>query len=118
MGDASDGYPGVPGVGEKTAVDLMSRVGSLDTLYDRLSEVGKPALLKKLVEHRSLAYLSRELATLRRDLDLGVSLDELRVAPVRRDELLAFARHWEVRRLEQVAQELGVADEEAGAPAP
>ena len=118
MGDASDGYPGVKGIGEKTAVELLSTFGSLDALYDRLAEVKKPALLKKLTENRALAYLSRELATLRRDLDLGVSLDELAVAPVRRDELLAFARHWEVRRLEQVAAELGVSDGEAGAPAP
>ena len=118
MGDASDGYPGVPGVGEKTAVELMSRFGSLDALYDHLAEVAKPALSKKLSEHKALAYLSRELATLRRDLDLGVSLDELAMAPVRRDELLAFARHWEVRRLEQVAAELGVSEGEAGAPAP
>lgn len=118
MGDASDGFPGVPGVGEKTAVDLLSRFGSLDTLYDRLGEITKPALLKKLTEHKALAYLSRELATLRQDLDLGCSLEDLAVAPVRRDELLAFARHWEVRRLEQVAQELGVADGDAGTPAP
>ena len=118
MGDASDGYPGVPGVGEKTAVELMSQFGSLDALYDRLAEVKKPALLRKLTEHKALAYLSRELATLHRDLDLGVSLEQLAVAPVRRDELLAFARQWEVRRLEQVAQELGVGEGEVGAPAP
>jgi DNA polymerase-1 len=118
MGDASDGYPGVPGIGEKTAVELLSTFGSLDDLYARLAEVKKPALLKKLTEHRALAFISRDLATLRRDLDLGVSLDELAVAPVRRDELLEFARRWEVRRLEQVAADLGVADRDAGAPAP
>ena len=118
MGDASDGYPGVPGVGEKTAVELLTAFGSLDALYDRLAEVKKPALLKKLTENKGLAFLSRELATLRRDLALGVTLDELAVAPVRRDELLAFARHWQVRRLEQVANDLGVADGDAGMPAP
>src|SRR5262249_43047352 len=62
--------------------------------------------------------LSRELATVRADLDLGLTLDELAVAPIRRDELLAFAKRWEIRRLEQVANELGVAEAEAGAPAP
>ena len=118
MGDASDGYPGVPGVGEKTAVELLANFGSLDALYDRLAEVKKPALLKKLTENKGLAYLSRELATLRRDLELGVSLEELAVAPVRRDELLTFAKHWQVRRLEQVANDLGVGDGAEGAPAP
>ncbi len=118
MGDASDGYPGVPGVGEKTAVELMGTFGDLDTLYDRLAEVKKPALLKKLTENKALAYLSRDLATVRRDLDLGLTLDDLAVAPVRRDELLTFAKRWEVRRLENIANEFGVSEAEAGAPAP
>src|SRR5207342_2243685 len=56
--------------------------------------------------------------TVRADLDLGLTLEQLAVAPIRRDELLAFAKRWEVRRLEQVANELGVADADAGAPAP
>jgi DNA polymerase-1 len=118
MGDASDGYPGVPGVGEKTAVELLTTYRSLDDLYAHLDDVKKPALQKKLREHRDLAYLSRDLATVRQDLDLGLRLDELAVGPVRRDELLAFAKRWELRRLEQVANELGVPDAEAGAPPP
>jgi DNA polymerase-1 len=118
MGDATDGYPGVPGVGEKTAVELLTTFGSVDEMYERLDEIKKPALLKKLSEHKALAYLSRELATVRRDLDLGLTLDDLAVAPVRRGELLEFAKRWEVRRLEQVANDMGVADRDAGAPVP
>ena len=118
MGDATDGYPGVPGVGEKTAVELLNRFGSVDEMYERLDEIQKPGLLKKLSENKALAYLSRELATVRRDLDLGLTLDDLAVAPVRRDELLEFAKRWEVRRLEQVANDMGVAESEAGAPVP
>jgi DNA polymerase-1 len=118
MGDATDGYPGVPGVGEKTAVELLTTFGSVDAMYTRLGEIRKPALLKKLAEHKALAYLSRELATVRRDLDLGLTLDDLAVAPIRRDALLEFAKRWEVRRLETIANELGVADAEAGAPVP
>ncbi len=116
MGDASDNIPGVPGVGEKTAVELMREFGSLETLYARLAEVKKPALRKKLEEHRELAFLSRELATVHGDLDIGLTLDDLPVAPIRRDELLAFARRWEIRRLEAVAGEQGVTTAEAGAP--
>jgi DNA polymerase-1 len=118
MGDASDGYPGVPGVGQKTAVELMRAHESLDALYEHLDKVKKPSLQKRLRENRALAYLSRELATVRRDLDLGLSLDDLAAGAIRRDELLAFAKRWEVRRLEQVAKELGVADADAGAPPP
>jgi len=118
MGDASDNIPGVPGVGEKTAVELMRQFGSLDALYERLAEVKKPALKAKLEEHRDLAFLSRELATVRADLDLSCGWDDLRCAPIRREALLEFARRWEIRRLENVAENLGVADSEAGAPAP
>jgi DNA polymerase-1 len=116
MGDSSDNIPGVPGVGEKTAVELMRRFGSLETLYERLAEVTRPALKQKLETHRELAFLSRDLATVRADLDLGIELDGLPVAPVRRDELLAFARRWEIRRLETVAGELGLGGEDLGAP--
>ncbi len=116
MGDSSDNIPGVPGVGEKTAVELMRRFGSLEELYRQIAEVKKPALKQKLEVHRDLAFLSRDLATLRADLDLGLTLDALPVAPIRRDELLAFARRWEIRRLETVADDQGVAAAEAGAP--
>ncbi|MFM7232764.1 MAG: DNA polymerase I [bacterium] len=116
MGDASDGYPGVPGIGEKTAVELLREHGSLDALYDHLDAVKKPALNKKLRENKALAYLSRELATVQRDLDLGLTLDDLPVAPVRRDDLLAFARQWEVQRLAKLAESEGVGAAEAGAP--
>jgi DNA polymerase-1 len=117
MGDSSDNIPGVPGVGEKTAVELMKTFGTLDAIYDRIEEIKKPALKRKLGENKALAYLSRELATVRADLDLGVPLADLRKAPIRRDALDAFAKHWEIRRLERLAAEDGVGDEDAGAPA-
>jgi DNA polymerase-1 len=104
MGDSVDNIPGVPGVGEKTAVELVARFGSLEDLYARIGEVSKPALGKRLVEHRDLAFLSRDLATVHGDLDLG-PVDALRVAPIQREALLAFAKRWELRRLEAVAGE-------------
>ncbi len=118
MGDASDGFPGVPGIGEKTAVELLRAYGSLDAIYEHLADLKKPALVRKLTEHRALAYVSRDLATVRRDLDLGLSIESLQVAPVRKDELLAFAQHWQVQRLAKLAESEGVSGEAAGAPAP
>ncbi|HEY6866576.1 MAG TPA: 5'-3' exonuclease H3TH domain-containing protein, partial [Candidatus Eisenbacteria bacterium] len=76
MGDTSDNIPGVPGVGEKTAVELMRRFGSLEALYARLDEVDKPALRARLEAHREQAFLSRELATVRQDLDLPYGWEE------------------------------------------
>jgi DNA polymerase-1 len=118
MGDASDNIPGVPGVGEKTAKELMRQFGSLDELYARLAEVKKPALKAKLEANRELAFLSRELATVRADLDLPYTWDDLRCAPIRREALLEFAKRWEIRRLEGVAQAEGVAESEAGSLSP
>ena len=118
MGDTSDNIPGVPGVGEKTAKELMRQFGSLDAVYARLAEVKKPALRARLEANHDLAFLSRELATVRADLDLPYSWEDLRCGPIRRDALLEFARRYEVRRLVSVAESLGVADAEAGALSP
>ncbi len=68
MGDPSDNIPGVPGVGEKTALDLIAKYGSVDYIYEHLEELGlKPGVLKKLTEGKESAYLSRTLGTIVRD---------------------------------------------------
>ncbi len=118
MGDSSDNIPGVPGVGEKTAKELLRTYHSLDDLYARLDSVAKPALRKKLTDHRDLAFLSRELATVRADLELPHTWEDLRCAPIRRDALRAFARRWDIGRLERVAESEGVDDAAAGSLAP
>ncbi|MDO4750300.1 MAG: DNA polymerase I, partial [Eubacteriales bacterium] len=73
MGDSSDDIPGVPGVGEKTALDLMRRFGSLDAVYQNIdSENIRPAVRKKLELGRESALLSYELATIDRDVPLTI----------------------------------------------
>src|SRR6185436_3964159 len=114
MGDTSDNVPGVPGVGEKTAVELISAFGSLDALYERLGEVKREGLRSKLEAHRSLAMLSRELVTVKTDLPLPVQLADLRRGMIRRDGLIAIAERYAVRKLVQIANDLGVDDESAG----
>lgn len=71
MGDTSDNIPGVPGVGEKTAEGLLCEYGTLDGIYERIDEIKKPALKKKLEENKELAYLSKRLAEIVRDVPLG-----------------------------------------------
>ncbi len=76
MGDASDNIPGVKGIGEKTARALIEEYGTLDNLYAHLDDVsGK--LREKLESGRESAYLSRELATIRTDCNLDVTLEEM-----------------------------------------
>ncbi len=77
-GDAIDNIPGVPGIGEKGAKGLIQQFGSLESVYEKLEEVPKPAMRKKLEEHRDKAFLSRELAKIKCDLDLETDFDALR----------------------------------------
>ena len=114
MGDAIDHVPGVPGVGEKTAVELIQQFGSLEALYARLGEVKRPALKTKLEAHRELAMLSRDLVTVRTDCELPVQLEDLRIRPIRRDALLEVAKRWELIKLQKIAADEGVADDAAG----
>ncbi len=114
MGDAVDHVPGVPGVGEKTAVELIRQFGSLEQLYQRLDEVKRPALKAKLETHRAMAELSRELVTVRTDCALPVTVEDLRCRPFRRDTLRELAARWEIHRLRQVAEAEGMSDAEAG----
>lgn len=79
MGDTADNIPGVPKVGEKTATDLMVQFGSLDGIYEHIDEVTKKSVKESLIQNKDLAYLSRELATIKLDSPLAYSLEEARV---------------------------------------
>jgi DNA polymerase-1 len=77
MGDTSDNVPGVPKVGEKTAVELLKQFGSLDGVYARLPEVKKASIQQSLAENKELALLSKQLVTLRLDVPLATSVEQL-----------------------------------------
>lgn len=79
MGDTADNIPGVPKVGEKTATDLMVQFGSLDGIYEHIDEVTKKSVKESLIQNKDLAYLSRELATIKLDSPLAYTLEEARV---------------------------------------
>jgi DNA polymerase-1 len=78
VGDTSDNVPGVPGVGLKTAAELLHQFGSMDEIYKRLDEVKKPKIRESLKEHEADARVSQELVTLRTDGDVHVDLEALR----------------------------------------
>ncbi len=75
MGDSSDNIPGVLGVGEKTALELMREYGSLDNVYKNLENI-KGKLQEKLVNSKEMAYLSQNLATIRTDVPLEYKLED------------------------------------------
>ena len=97
-GDTSDNIPGVPGIGDKTAGQLIAQYGSLEGVYEHLDELS-PGRRKNLTEHADDARASKELATMRRDLDLDTDPAELVLAPPDRSELREMFRRFEFRGL-------------------
>ena len=82
MGDSSDHVPGVRGVGPKTATRLIEEFGSIENLYRHLDQVKGDKLREALREHKDLAFLSRELVTIHRDVPLPVKLADLKVKAI------------------------------------
>ena len=101
MGDTSDNIPGVPGVGQKTARDLLRRFGSLEAALARAAEVERPKLREALTAHADQARLSKRLATLRTDLDLPWDVGDLTRHPPDAAALVAIFRELQFTRLVQ-----------------
>lgn len=95
MGDPSDNIPGVPGVGEKTAVSLIREFGSIDALQASLDRVKKPKLKENLKTHMDLALLSRQLATLQVDLPLELDFNRLKIREPNHEALADLFRQLE-----------------------
>ncbi|HEX7079144.1 MAG TPA: DNA polymerase I [Candidatus Eisenbacteria bacterium] len=99
MGDASDNVPGVPGIGEKTAAQLIQRFHSLDRLYASLDQVERASIREKLKQNEERARLSQRLATIRHDLPLEHHWTELVRAPIEYARLIDLLEELELRVL-------------------
>lgn len=114
MGDTSDNIPGVPGIGEKTALKYIAEYGSLDGLYEHLNDGAiKGAALTKLTEGKESAYLSQFLAAIKCDVPLGVTLESLSYGGIQREALKPLLTELE---LTSMIKRLGLDKEEAAAP--
>lgn len=104
MGDSSDNIPGVPGVGEKTAQALLQGLGGLDTLYAEPEKIagltfrGAKTMAAKLELNKEMAYLSYKLATIKTDVELELTCDQLVVQEPVADELLSMFKQYEFKR--------------------
>lgn len=78
-GDSSDNIPGVPGIGKKTAPELIQAYGSLEKLFDNISAITRKKLHENLVENREKAFLSRKLATIKTDIPIVFEPEQFRV---------------------------------------
>lgn len=101
MGDTADNIPGVPGIGEKTALKLMTQYDTLDNLYAHVDEI-KGAQGKKLTANKELAYLSYQLAAIRRDIPLETTLEEMK-QPVHIEEMRELFQKLNIRLLSEFA---------------
>jgi DNA polymerase-1 len=108
-GDTSDNIPGVPGIGEKTATQLLQKFGTLDKVLESVDEISGAKRKENLVNHADDARMSRELATLQYDLETGVDLAAAMESEPDRGALRDFMREFELRavldRLEEALPE-------------
>ncbi|OOF28165.1 DNA polymerase I [Salinivibrio sp. IB872] len=118
MGDKVDNIPGVPGVGDKTATALIANLGGLDDIYANLDKIaalsfrGAKSMAKKLTEHQDAAYLSYQLATIKLDVELDFTPEQLVKQAPDNDTLVAMYRDLQFRRWLKELDE-GDAPEEA-----
>ena len=109
-GDSVDNVPGAPGIGVKTAAQLIGEYGDLDTLLARAGEIRQPKRREVLIEHADRIRLSRDLVTLRHDVPLEEPLEALEVRDPDPEALLPWLAEMEFRGLSgRVAAKLGVA---------
>jgi DNA polymerase-1 len=117
QGDSSDNIPGVPGVGAKTAIRLVTEFGGLEGIYDRLDEIKQAKLQQSLRENRDRAFQGRELTTIVRDVPIELDLEASRFYRYDRSKVVELLRELEffsmVSRIPGSFGDSGGPDEEA-----
>jgi DNA polymerase-1 len=117
VGDSSDNIPGVKGIGPKGAVGLLEQFGSLEGIYKDLAAVKKEGARKALAECKELALLSKELATVKRDVDIKTDWHSLRCEPKPGEDFFALLDELEFGAIAKRVRGMGAkAQESSGAP--
>jgi DNA polymerase I len=112
-GDTSDNIPGIPGIGEKTASELIGKYGSLEGVLSHVRDIGGPKRRQNLIDHADDARMSKSLATVQRDLPVEFDLKSEAAREPDRSQLREVFRRWELRdplrRLEEALGEVELA---------
>ena len=98
MGDTSDNYPGVQGIGPKTALKLLDQFGSIEGLYENIDDLKKSKMKDKLIAGRDDAFMSKDLATIRQDAPLAIGLDDTVYTGPDLDKLRTFYTELDMRQ--------------------
>ncbi|MDR0363478.1 MAG: DNA polymerase I [Bacteroidales bacterium] len=114
-GDSSDNIPGVPGVGEKTAKNLLQQFPSVEDMIIRVDEIKNPKLQQKIKDHADQALFSKQLATIITDVSLDVHIEDFKMKPPNEKELKAVLDQLEFRQLaKRIFTELSLKKSNAG----
>ena len=112
MGDSSDNVPGVKGIGPKTAAELIQQFGSLEDIFKNLDQIKQDKRRQLLADGEENAKLSKILITLKEDVELGISLDDLEVKAIDPHKLISFLDVQGFRSLiTRVKKEFGISEE-------
>ena len=109
VGDSSDNIPGVSGIGEKGAAKLIAEYKNLEGIYKNLENIKNPSLKEKLIKNKENAFLSRDLATLKCDLEMDVNTEDL-ILPkyLEHDKFLEFKTRGYNRLYSDLAKQAGI----------
>ncbi|MCJ0914156.1 MULTISPECIES: DNA polymerase I [Mammaliicoccus] len=99
MGDKSDNIPGVPGIGEKTAIKLLKQFETVEGVYENIDELKKSKMKEKLIDNEDNAKLSKELATINRESPIEVTIDDLKLTEQSNDEKIKLFKTLEFKQL-------------------
>jgi len=98
-GDSSDNVPGVPGIGVKTAAELINKYGTLEKLLDNANEIKQNKRRETLIENKDKAIISKKLVTLMKDVPVERKIEEFQLKDIDKDKLYKFLREMEFNRL-------------------
>ena len=98
-GDSSDNVPGVPGIGVKTAAELINKYGTLEKLLENANEIKQNKRRETLIENKDKAIISKKLVTLMKDVPVVRSIEEFKLKEIDKDKLHKFLREMEFNRL-------------------
>lgn len=99
MGDASDNIPGVPGVGEKTALKLLHQFGSVEKILDNIEEIASDKLKEKISENNEQALMSKQLATIFKNVPMELNIDKYQVKEADNEEIYQLLNKYEFHSL-------------------
>ena len=98
-GDSSDNVPGVPGIGVKTAAELINKYGTLEKLLNRAHEIKQNKRRETIIENKDKAIISKKLVTLKKDVPVKEKIEEFRFKQIDKDKLYKYLRDMEFNRL-------------------